>query len=261
MKKLKTIILACFSILLVCVVCGLVVSCQNDMAVQMEEEQAVDARSFTASFKDNLNLFMGYEVTVDSAQLSASSLSTRVQPATTYQIFLDSPVDEQPLIMNTIKTPKQIYDLVKIRGVELSRTYKSDTRYVLNISKEESEAALEPLILDSKRYLKEKGFTDREISQMLVANNAEETTLIPFVISLVEEELKCGSGVDIPTAIRCAQQAIGFDIFYALNQSVAKTWSKAVLKKIFKTVAAKVIGPVGTIIFVIDFALCMEGIM
>ncbi|MDE6336142.1 MAG: hypothetical protein K2J63_07535 [Muribaculaceae bacterium] len=261
MKKLKTIFLACFSILIVCAVCGLAVSCQNDVNVQLEEEEAIDAQVFNASFSENCNLFMEHEVTVDSAQLAASALSTRAQPITTYQIYLDSPIDDKPLNLNTVKTPKQIYDLVKTRGVELSKTYKSDTRYVLNISKEESEAALNPLILESKRYLRGKGFSDREISQMLAENNADESILVPFVMVLVEEELKSGTRADLATAISCAKHAIGVDILTSIGQSTAKTWSKAVLKKVFKTVASKVLGPVGVIIGVIDFALCMDGIV
>jgi hypothetical protein len=57
--------------------------------------------------------------------------------------------------------------------------------------------------------------------------------------------------------IECGAIAIGADAIYALSQSTASTWSWAVIKKAFKTVAKKMLGPIGVAIAVISFTTCM----
>ena len=74
---------------------------------------------------------------------------------------------------------------------------------------------------------------------------------LPFVTSA-----KANSTIDWYKVGNCAIKALGVDIFYGLSQSNLKTWSVAMMKRAFKTVAKKVIGPIGAIICVGEFSHC-----
>jgi len=55
----------------------------------------------------------------------------------------------------------------------------------------------------------------------------------------------------------CAMEALGLDVIAMLSQSNAKKWAKKAIKKAFKAVASKFLGPVGAAIAIIDFSICM----
>lgn len=55
----------------------------------------------------------------------------------------------------------------------------------------------------------------------------------------------------------CAMEAIGADIFWALAQSSASAWTMAAITTAFRTVAKKVIGPIGVAIAVGEFSWCL----
>lgn len=60
------------------------------------------------------------------------------------------------------------------------------------------------------------------------------------------------------TAFDCSLQALGVDLLAGLYQSRASKWSLAVIKKVFKSVASKYLGPVGVAITAVSFAMCMH---
>ena len=59
---------------------------------------------------------------------------------------------------------------------------------------------------------------------------------------------------------RCAIHALGVDILFALGSSGATVWTVATIKTAFKTVAKRMLGPIGIAIAVIDFGLCLGGV-
>lgn len=59
------------------------------------------------------------------------------------------------------------------------------------------------------------------------------------------------------TALDCGLRAVGLDIFYGLKFSNAKKWRISVIKRVFKSVSARVLGPVGTAIAAVIFGGCM----
>lgn len=143
---------------------------------------------------------------------------------------------------------------------------------IIPVSGESISEALNPMVLRSKQYLYSLGLTEYDIQEMVQEADSDESALIPFTLALIESESEYYAMREyrrfslIPSAYAdwdwqeigsCALQALGFDIICSLRASAAKTWTKAAMKKAFKTVACKVIGPVGAAIFVIDFAICI----
>lgn len=53
--------------------------------------------------------------------------------------------------------------------------------------------------------------------------------------------------------------ALGVDLLFSLGSSSATVWSMAAIKSAFKTVAKRMLGPIGVAIAVVDFGLCMGG--
>ncbi len=116
-------------------------------------------------------------------------------------------------------------------------------------------------------YAEEKVSTltvKNDIQEMLIENGAPETDLVPFVLACAEYEqnqLNVNStsltrSIDWPRVGECAIKAIGLDIFYGLNQSTLSTWGVPAMKKAFKSIAKKLLGPIGAIIAVGEFVAC-----
>jgi hypothetical protein len=57
----------------------------------------------------------------------------------------------------------------------------------------------------------------------------------------------------------CAMKSLGADFLFGVSGSSLKTWGKAAIKKAFKSVAKKMLGPIGALIAVVEFSYCMWG--
>lgn len=259
-----------FLALMICFISFLGVSCQHEVEENYTSEFNETEDQFILKLNGNITSFM------NSAIVSSDSVKNQITKSITTphnvpirELYIDLSVTDEPIVLDSIKTPLQILNLVKKTGAEISLIDDGTFTHSLSISEEESLLALNPLIQESKIYLYNKGFTESEIQQMLKENDVDESALVPFVLLLTEEEEYQKSilldpsslmtrNVDLNRAGRCAINAL-FDALAGFAQSTAKTWSKAVLKTVFKTVATKMVGPVGVAIAVIDFSLCYWG--
>lgn len=148
---------------------------------------------------------------------------------------------------------------------------------VVKVSESETKKALNPLVQESKKYLYERGFSEQEIQSMLKSENADETALVPLVLAATESEsrymasashsafigwpMKCyAAEVNLDAALNCAIRAVGIDAIASLEPSKNKKWTKVALKKMFKTVAKRFLGPVGVALAVVEFGLCMNDV-
>lgn len=188
------------------------------------------------------------------------------------------PVEKTPLVPE-IKNVNCLNDLQNLASkyaasFEITDGSEISGNTVL-ISEAKTSASMAAMIKQSKQYLNSLGMTDADIQQMLKEENADESTLVPFTLSLMEHDnnsyytwlrtsqfslIPCAYAIDWGQVGQCSLRAIGADIFFGLGTSMAKAWTKAAIKKAFKAAAEKILGPVGVAIAVIDFALCMEGI-
>lgn len=198
-------------------------------------------------------------------------------------IYADFPQDTQKEIQalcSEVKTPNDISTLHRETAVEFSYTKTPSTKDSIVVNKIKVKQSIKPIIQESKTYLKSIGFSDKEIQDMLIENKSDESQLVTLVMLLVSNEVKqtetAQSAIKDPlhllftpiyandnnilmrNVFDCGLEALGANVLVALGQSTAKTWSKAVIKSVFKTVAKKVVGPIGVAIAVVDFGLCMH---
>ena len=132
-------------------------------------------------------------------------------------------------------------------------------------------SSLSPLIIESKEYLNNKGFSDQEIRNMLEEENGKDEDLILFVMSLIQAETNSPisynlnplfinavyAKLDANDYIRCAVISIGADVLWSLGTSNSSKWTKVAMKKAFGIVAKKMLGPIGVGIAVVSFSICL----
>lgn len=247
-------------------------SCQNDSTENIEHYSDESSNAFVRLLCKNMNEFLNQDLIegVNGANFytqTRATLETHTVPTSENikPIYVNLKFKDTPINFKDLKTPKQIVELVGNTGAKLSLIKDESCDGMLLISDIETKQALNPLISSSKQYLYEKGFTEDEIQDMLQENDADESEIVPFVTALIKEEYAQqnfsqntvnNSWKEIKPYFRCLVDALGVDAMSALTQSVAKNWNKAVLKRVFKIVAKKMYGPIGVMIFTIEFARC-----
>jgi hypothetical protein len=152
---------------------------------------------------------------------------------------------------------------------------------VYEMDEQTAIATLEPMIPEARAYFESKGFTPDEIDAMIAEYGGTEYDLVLVVAVLTELENNPPPAADAVDATagepgaaepvattqqneltwaeirNCAIIAIGADVLWALGTSNAKTWSKAAIKKAFKTAAQKALGPIGVAIALVSFGICL----
>ncbi len=160
-----------------------------------------------------------------------------------------------------------------INSYDASVTYsKSGSGISLQVPTEKLVEKLEPSLQAAKNYLYSRGFSQQELTNMINEENGQEIDLIPFVMALVtiEDDSRTAIGfselffnsayagdVTWKDYARCAMVAIGADVLWSLGGSSAKTWSKSAMRKAFKIVAKRFLGPIGVAISVVTFGVCI----
>jgi|GEM_PF-6458131 len=162
------------------------------------------------------------------------------------------------------------YDLILSTDYQEIIDYELNELFSYQVPIEPIESALQPSVIEAKKYLYTKGFTDQDIHEMIVEENGNELDLIPFVIGLASLEDTNTLTMDYPNLfisnayaqttsdfIRCGAIAIGADLLFSLGTSDATKWSKKAMKKAFGEVAKKALGPIGVAISVVTFSVCI----
>lgn len=255
--KLTLILVASF------IVCIVATACQNNESDKEVMQESYTYTEFISTLHTNVETFMDANIVAKPSEeilsrYEGSLLIPEIVDSGKTKVYIDF---EDSLHNKEISTPREILDIIVNEGAIISLTNDGFFNDSIYVSEDSCRAALNPLLIESKKYLYGKGFSDDDIQQMLEENNADETMLVPLVMALVEEEKNQELSLVIKSRnsiTTCAMQAIGLDIVYSLTQSSAKTWSKKVIKKLFKTVAKRALGPVGVAIAVVEFTLCME---
>jgi len=257
-------------------------SCNNDSDNSIVKN---DADAFIEAFNGNIDDFLNREI-IDTEPQQIQGFDHSSSKSKGYTpVYIDSELSDTALtklFFSNIKTARQIMDLVTKYGLSMSMEDDGTYDTVLLLSDSEAKESLKQLVKASKQYLRSKGFTNKDINDMLSENSADETQLVPFVMALAEIEKyqEDNPYIDYPFADNnssnnpygvapgpqkitwkqvgnCAMEAIGFDILASLAHSSAKTWSIAMIKRVFKTAAKRLIGPVGVAIAVIEFGICI----
>ena len=178
--------------------------------------------------------------------------------APVYLESLQPSLQDKPFQKECLVTFNDLIALQDDLGISISSTLSPNTIDSVYVDIKKVENALEPMVKESKQWLYNKDMSEIDIQEMLTEEGATESELVPFVLGCMDaENLQLTRSVDWEKAGNCALGAIGFDFTAFLATSGIKTWGKTALKRAFKTVAQKALGPAGVAIAVIDFGLCM----
>lgn len=244
-------------------------SCQKE-SDSVEETEINSSVLFMESFNKGLSTFKDAPVVAVFNGINTVS-QTRgldfVKPSDELTpIFIDLSFIDDPVNQDEIKTAGDIINLAITTGAPMSLENDGSYSDTLFLSNQECKDALSELIICSKKYLYDNGFSETDIQEMLSENNADESALVPLVTLLAEEEqndiVNENSSItrSWAKAGHCAMHALGADVIFSLGKSGATVWSKAVIKKTFKFVATKACGIAGAALFVVDFSLCYGGV-
>jgi len=227
-----------------------------------------------------LQSFMELKKEAFNEDITPIHTKSGILSADTKALIVCMPVENVSLPIQEIESVQNINDLQSIASKYAASfmiaDFSESLEDVILISEAKTSASLASMVIQSKQYLYSLGMTDDDIQQMLQEENADESTLVPFTLALIEHDNSCYyaqvrndhfslipcayAAVDWKQVGQCSLHAIGADIFFGLGTSLTKTWTKAAIKKAFKVAAEKIVGPVGVAITVVDFALCMGGV-
>lgn len=263
--------------ILVSLVSLMIVSCQS------EDETTQSSNTEFAEFANVYNSTMSdiFSIGVDKPNNGNNGSGPKRLPDsnrldTTQQIFI---IPNGPGYMETQYAGCTLVELVDFaESVDATLSSLNDGTAIDSVLVSETEARekLDPMVEQAWKYLRGKGMTTAEINAMLEENNADETTLVPLMIALMDYEGCFDESVvaqvpsmnpnepsqdkqfDYKQAALCVVEALGIDIIEEIIKSGTQTITKKFIIKTFKKVASKYVGgPVAVAITVIDFADCM----
>ena len=251
------------------------VSCQSDEEVPSVQDEHID--EFTNAYNTSMpDLFaigvrpsFGGNGPRKSGPVSIDSTQTvYVKPGS----GIGNVGDLKPFTGTTLRDFAQYLELA---GATASMFNDGTAIDSANISVAEAKEKLAPMVKESRKYLKSKGFTDKEIENMLSENGAVEEELVPLVLCLRDyeensnkgfysapkpggkEDLSQQSYLELKKAAGCALKVIGFDILEELMNSGTTKITKKFIIKIFKKVVSRYLGVIGAALAVIDWGECM----
>lgn len=285
MKKLNAVLFVLALPLIACIFVAALESCQQENSRSVVEAPSTNSTNFLMSFTKELSNASKQDIRYDEHTATNRRVSS-VYDNDMFYIAVKFPENTNQEYIKSLPNIKTIEDMAHLAHETAAEYELVDATYSGNkvpISREHLYVSLEGLIAQSKEYLKGKGMTDDDIEEMLEENNADESSLIIFAwgLSCVEYMQKNAIEMDsldfnayipctqaraidltienkeIKTLVKCALKAIGADIVASLATSGAKTWTKAIIKRLFKVVLPKVIGPAGAAITAISFVICV----
>ena len=256
MKK-KKIILSAALVAVCAMTCSVNMSCSGEEIESTSEisKSPVSLATMQPLYNDCLN----HPVIVSDVKSTRAVLASSVNLT---PLYLERP---QPLASG-VKIKKEelvtFNDIIALQdelGVSFSTTPSINTIDCIYIDAEKAEKCLCSMVKESKQWLYSKGMSETDIQSMLTEEGATESELVPFVLGCMDAENRVVSAVNVDwdKAEHCALAALGLDFTTFLGTSGIKTWGKVALKKAFKCVAQKALGPAGAAIAAIEFGVCM----
>lgn len=264
-------------------------SCKKDEAISADKA----IKKWVASYNLNLNAFALTNISSnesatrnlsksDNSENSLAESDIQISESTSvYLLYPKNTREDIKSLSKEIATIQDLSDLIRLTDAVLQyQPNKDNIEYKVEVSESKIIESLNPLIQNAKKYLYDKGFTVQEVQDMIKENDAHETDLVPFVLKLSEAELsesvltsetrQCNTiffslfstpsyarGLEAMDYAECALEAVGLDVFYSLNWSSARTWTKATMKRAFSAVVKRALGPIGAAITAISFGYCI----
>lgn len=216
----------------------------------------------------------GRKITSRNDFSSTSAANTTNEELPIYVNFSSSVTTEIQAQFDNISSIQSLSNLLQTTGAVVQyEPTAANSNYSLSVDINTVTASLHPLVQDSKEFLYTKGFSEQDIQQMLVEENAVETDLIALAMVITENEATypvarnySGFFVNSAQALtwsevgHCASHALGVDVLFSLGSSGATVWTMGAIKTAFKSVAKRMLGPIGVAIAVVDFGFCLAGV-
>lgn len=277
-KKFFKGLLAIFIINLLVIGCVFLFdSCRK--AIALTDENTQINNKFLNAIAVNREAIASISVKkLNNGQLNSGGTESLSTEEDLESVYLDPPPGAPPATLDLIQNIHSIQDIAHALSqanvtVQYSPT-PTNSNYNLNISISEVNAALTPLVQESKEFLYARGLTESDIQQMIAEENALETDLIPLVTTIIQDEnnmfasrnyldmfmINSAQALDWAQVGHCALHALGMDVIFSIGSSGLNTWSVWRIKAAFKKVAQRFLGPVGVAIAVADFGFCLAGV-
>lgn len=257
--------------------CQLMLSaCQNESTDSIAEESEHLLREYA-----NYSSLLGSEnLVVEKDNPTTRARIPSINKDELCAVSINFPQDTEKEVIKLCKEAHTINDIIDIRNLsnaELIFNSKSgEYEHQILVSEKKVESMLAPMTEKSKDFLKKRGFSDAEIQEMLDENNADESQLIALTMLICENEASSNNNylsqhkgfmldffatpahaaISNNVYINCAMEAIGVDFIASGSLSTCKTWSKIAIKKAYKAIAKRMLGPVGVAIAVVEFSMC-----
>lgn len=279
MKRLFNVLIILCVLSVVSAIIGSVLS---SCSTESENKEQLKSDESILAFKDELQSFCmtGITPSCEEATRWIALDSSNIISVT----FPNTNKEEAKKLVDNIKSVGDFLILMSEHDANINvgdmNTWDDNVGTTISVAIPQSQmkSSMLPLVNKSKEYLMNRGMTQSEIQEMLVDANADECTLIPLVLAMAEYEGNNNmSNVTMPSnnyglfittahaeidwglVKNCAIKALDLNIFQILWQSNTKKWSKAIIKRLFKTIAAKSCTPVFAFCTVLVFADCMNG--
>lgn len=272
---LSTLLLSCMAIMNL-------TSCSNNEADVTTEVPSQSTDSNQSKMLNQVSNFLKADIIYDGT--GARSTVEIAQPnvgitQSRGAIYIEL-TEDTPMARSAIATAKTMDDVVAIcdkYDAFLSLTKNEFTSDSIVISTEKASEALVPIVNSGVEMLHGYGFSDEEIDNMILENNAtrEDIAALYMVTTAIEDMMtKLDYTVfnpdepvrpDDPRMSRvahCLMEAVFIDLGTCVDGA---TWGafrnlgKKAISKMFVKVASRFLGPVGLALAGAEFAFCMWG--
>ncbi len=171
-----------------------------------------------------------------------------------------------------IKTTPKIRSVIEKQHLLTAKGLSTNKANVK--AEKEINSAIAPIISGTKELLRTFDLTESDLAEVfddpndprisivgltiLASENNEGNQIAMNFASILGTSVYAQSWGDIG---RCAAAALGVDLIYGLTDAGASAaWKRKALKKLFKKVATRILGPVGVAIAIAEFGICVAGV-
>ncbi len=281
LKHLKTAVATAFAIVLT----AIMASCSNEEDVKNPAATTGAASAMESTLQDSYSAILNADLSLDPDAPASRTTKAAIDPSMrAANVYVKMPAYYDHADVAMVQQAHSVNDLLAVTrevGAQLSFEKTVDTDIVITLSEDKAKQTLMPLISECKKYLYSKGFSEKDIQEMIASENASEADLIALVITCSElEETRDKYMADKnftdyifmnePThqdtmmswskVGGCLLHAIGVN---AVKEAIllfgAHEVSKKVAIQIFKVVVKKYAGWVGAALIAVDFIDCLAS--
>lgn len=279
-KQTNKMILYCIILVIALIGCTNIESNQGGEVVKDE------TRNFFKALTLNVPAIASTQL-IPTGKTRASNAKDSINTSNYVTLHADFPEDAteiQKKLLKYVRTVQDVSDFHRITAADFSivPNMQSGENDII-VSTVEIKNVLNPMLGVSRGYLLEQDITEEELNQIIAETGASDEDVILVAMILGNQDIQraelqvsknerqtfnflatpCyakdnfAKQSNLKVIFDCALEAIGADIFTNVVAFANAKWSKVVIKKIFKIVAKRALGPVGVGIAVAEFGWCI----